>query len=73
MKGIGWALLGLMAVLQICMALEIMKLSSTLKRVASIDERTALVKEEAALLELQNERTRHNYYKALEAAIGEGN
>lgn len=65
MKGIGWALLGLMAVLQICMALEIMELSSLFKRIASIDEKTAIVKNEAAVKALETERIRATYYRVL--------
>lgn len=59
------AVLAVLAVMQIATAFELMELSSLVKRVASIDEKTAIVKNEAAVKALETERIRATYYRVL--------
>lgn len=65
MKGIGWVLIGVLVVCQLAFALELMELASIVKRIASIDIETAMVKNAAANKELENERIRNTYYRVL--------
>lgn len=67
MSKIGWAVIGLLAAVQIATAIELMELSSLIKHVASIDEKTAIIKNEAAIKELESERIRNTYYRVLAA------
>lgn len=50
---------------QLAFAIELMELSSLFKRIASIDEKTAIIKNEAAVKALETERIRENYYRVL--------
>lgn len=65
MGKVGWALIGVLVVTQLAFALELMELSSLFKRIASIDEKTAIVKNEAAVKALETERIRATYYRVL--------
>lgn len=65
MKGIGWALIGVLAAAQIATAVELMELSSVVRQTASIDKETAMIRNEAALKALESERIRANYYRVL--------
>ena len=60
-----WVAVAALAAVQIACALELAEMSSILKKVASIDEKTAALKNEAAVLELETERSRNNYYRIL--------
>ena len=65
MSKVGWALIGVLVVTQLAFALELLELSSLFKRIASIDEKTAIVKNEAAVKALETERIRAAYYRVL--------
>lgn len=65
MGKVGWALIGVLAATQLAFAIELMELSSLFKRIASIDEKTAIVKNEAAVKALETERIRATYYRVL--------
>lgn len=65
MSKIGWVIVLTLVVMQMIFALELMELSSVMKRIASIDEKTAIVKNEAAVKALETERIRENYYRVL--------
>lgn len=65
MKGIGWVLVGLLAAAQLTFAIELMELSSLVKRIASIDEKTAMLNNEAAANRLESEKQRRIYYETL--------
>ena len=65
MSKIAWAIIAILVAMQLIFAMELMELSSLMKRIASIDEKTAVMKNEAALLELETERSRNNYYRIL--------
>lgn len=65
MSKIGWVIVLTLVVMQMIFALELMELSSLFKRIASIDEKTAIVKNEAAVKALETERIRATYYRVL--------
>lgn len=65
MKSVGWAIIGVLVVTQLAFAIELIELSSLFKRIASIDEKTAIVKNEAAVKALETERIRATYYRVL--------
>lgn len=65
MSKVGWALIGVLAVTQMAFALELLELASLVKRVQGIEEKTAMVKNQTALLALENERIRANYYRIM--------
>lgn len=65
MRGIGWAIIGVLVATQLAFAVELMELSSLFKRIASIDEKTAIMKNEAARHHLESEKQRHVYYETL--------
>lgn len=65
MSKVGWVIVLTLVVMQMIFALELMELSSVMKRIASIDEKTAIVKNELALKQLEAERIRANYYRVL--------
>ena len=65
MSKIGWVVVLTLVVMQLVFAIELMELSSLFKRIASIDEKTAIIKNEAAAKALQTERIRENYYRVL--------
>ena len=65
MSKLGWAVITVLAATQLVFALELMELSSLFKRIASIDEKTAIMKNEAAAKELETERIRATYYRVL--------
>lgn len=65
MSKVGWVIVLTLVVMQMIFALELMELSSVMKRIASIDEKTAIVKNEAAVKALETERIRENYYRVL--------
>ena len=65
MSKVGWVIVLTLVVMQMIFALELMELSSLFKRIASIDENTAIVKNEAAVKALETERIRENYYRVL--------
>lgn len=65
MKQVGWAIIGVLAATQLAFAIELMELSSLFKRIASIDEKTAIIKNEAATKALETERIRETYYRVL--------
>lgn len=65
MSKIGWAIILTLVVMQLAFALELIELSSLMKRVASIDEKTAIIKNEAAVKSLETERIRATYYRVL--------
>ena len=65
MGKIVWAVIAVLVAMQFVFAMELMELSSIMKRIASIDEKTAIAKNEAALKELETERIRANYYRVL--------
>lgn len=60
-----WALIAVMAVCQLAFAFELMEMSSLVKRVASVDLQTAMIKNEAAAKDLETERIRNVYYRAV--------
>lgn len=65
MSKIGWVVVLTLVVMQLVFAIELMELSSLFKRVASIDEKTAIIKNEAAAKALETERIRETYYRVL--------
>ena len=65
MNKIGWVVVLTLVVMQMIFALELMELSSVMKRIASIDEKTAIVKNETAVKALETERIRATYYRVL--------
>lgn len=65
MKSVGWTIIGVLVVTQLAFAIELIELSSLFKRIASIDEKTAIVKNEAAVKALETERIRATYYRVL--------
>lgn len=65
MSKIGWVVVLTLVVMQLVFAIELMELSSLFKRIASIDEKTAIIKNEAAVKALETERIRENYYRVL--------
>ena len=65
MNRVGWALILVLAACQLAYAIELMELSSLFKRIASVDEKTAIVKNATANKELENERIRNTYYRVL--------
>ena len=65
MSKIGWVVVLTLVVMQLIFAIELMELSSLFKRIASIDEKTAIIKNEAAAKALETERIRENYYRVL--------
>lgn len=65
MGKVGWAVIFVLVVMQLMFALELMELSSLFKRIASIDEKTAIIKNEAAVKALETERIRNTYYRVL--------
>lgn len=71
MSKIGWAIIGVLIATQLAFAIELMELSSLMKRVASIDEKTAMMRNEAAAKDLESEKIRNAYYRALMNGLGE--
>lgn len=67
MTKVWWAIIAVLVAMQLIFALELMELSSVVKKIASIDEKTAIVKNEAALKQLESERIRATYYRVLAA------
>lgn len=65
MSKIGWVVVLTLVVMQMVFAFELMELSSLVRRVQDIEEKTAIVKNEAALKALETERIRNNYYRVL--------
>lgn len=65
MKGIGWALIGVLVVTQLAFAIELMELASIVKRVQSVDMQTAMLNNEAAANRLESEKQRRLYYETL--------
>jgi hypothetical protein len=65
MQKIGWVVVFVLVVMQFIFALELMELSSLMKQTASIDEKTAIMRNEAAAKALETERIRANYYRVL--------
>lgn len=65
MSKIGWVVVLTLAIMQLAFALELMELSSLFKRVASIDEKTAILNNEAAVNRLESEKQRRIYYETL--------
>lgn len=70
MSRIGWVMVLLLLILQIGMALELYDLSASMKRIQSIDEETAMMRNEAAAKSLESEKVRYNYYRVLENTVG---
>jgi len=65
MKGIGWAIIGVLVATQLAFAVELMELSSLFKRVTSVDMATAMLNNEAAANRLESEKQRRMYYETL--------
>ena len=65
MSKVGWALAAVLAATQLAFAVELMELSSLMRRVQSIDEKTAMMKNEAAAKALETERIRNTYYRVV--------
>ena len=65
MKGIGWALIGVLVATQLAFAIELMELASIVKRVQSVDMQTAMLNNEAAANRLESEKQRRIYYETL--------
>lgn len=65
MKGIGWALIGVLTITQLVFAIELMELASIVKRVQSVDMQTAMLNNEAAANRLESEKQRRVYYETL--------
>jgi len=65
MNKIGWIVVLLLVIMQFIFALELIELASLMKRTASIDEETAMMRNEAAAKSLESERIRANYYRTL--------
>ena len=65
MSKVGWALVAVLAATQLAFAVELMELSSLMRRVQSIDEKTAMMKNEAAVKALETERIRNTYYRVV--------
>lgn len=65
MSKVGWVVVLTLVVMQMIFALELMELSSLFKRVASIDEKTAMLNYEAASHRLESEKQRRVYYETL--------
>lgn len=60
-----WAFIVVLAIVQMAIGFELLDLCSIIKRTASIDEQTAIIKQEAANKSLESERIRANYYRVL--------
>ena len=58
MKGIGWAIIGVLVVTQLAFAIELMELANIVKRVQSVDMQTAMLNNEAARHHLESEKQR---------------
>lgn len=65
MKGIGWALIGVLVVTQLAFAIELIELANIVKRVQSVDMQTAMLNNEAAANRLESEKQRRIYYETL--------
>lgn len=65
MSKVGWALIGVLVVTQLAFALELLELASLVKRVQGIEEKTAMVKNQTALMALENERLKADYYRIM--------
>ena len=65
MKGIGWALIGVLVVTQLAFAIELMELANIVKRVQSVDMQTAMLNNEVAANRLESEKQRRLYYETL--------
>lgn len=65
MGKIVWAVLAVLAVMQLVFAFELMELSSLVRRVQDIEEKTAMVKNQTALMALENERLKADYYRIM--------
>lgn len=65
MKGIGWAIIGVLVVTQLAFAIELMELANIVKRVQSVDMQTAMLNNEAARHHLESEKQRRMYYETL--------
>lgn len=65
MSKIGWVVVLTLVVMQLAFAFELMELSSLMKRIASIDEKTAVIKNETAVKALETERIRNTFYRVL--------
>ena len=66
MARLGWVLVLLLIILQAITLVQLFEDRQIVARVLELNEQAALLKHEAALLEVQNERIRHNYYRTLE-------
>lgn len=65
MNKVGWAIIGVLAAMQLAFAIELMELSSLFKRIASVDMQTAMLNNEAARHHLESEKQRRVYYETL--------
>ena len=66
MAKVGWVLVLLLIILQALTLVQLFEDRDCVARILALNEEAAMLKHEAALLEVQNERARHNYYKVLE-------
>lgn len=57
------ALIAVLVVTQLALAMEVLEAVSIIKRISGIDERTAMLKNEAAVMALESERIRNNFYR----------
>lgn len=71
MSRLWWALIIVLIVTQLAFAVELMELASFMRRIGSIDEKTAIMRNEAAAKDLESERIRNTYYRALMNGLGE--
>lgn len=65
MSKIGWVVVLTLVVMQMVFAFELMELSSLMKRIASIDEKTAMLNNESAVNHLESEKQKRIYYETL--------
>ena len=63
MGKVGWALIGVLAASQLALSMEFLELAALVKRVQSVELKTAMMRNEAAALALESERMRHEFYR----------
>jgi len=63
MGKVGWALIGVLAASQLALSMEFLELAALVKRVQSVELKTAMMRNEAAALALESERTRREFYR----------
>lgn len=57
------ALIAVLVVTQLALAMEVLEAVSIINQISGIDEKTAMLKNEAAVMALESERIRNNFYR----------